>query len=281
MKPFFGTDLTHDKHNEHINDEPFITATISHTLRKDAEENAQEFMRSVKKASPTGLHILHTILFAVAAYCGLFGALGLVGLEEDLTMDTALLFLGIAAVCGGFAYLLHRRSVSKLNTAFDSEEMEALTEKMQQNSMGIARELNLPDSTLSADVFYFAYKSKKDGKEEESRWTQRAPYSNFEVQLYTRDGNLCITDMESVFSIPLSCLKKIRKVDKRIVFTNWNKEEPFNKGSFKPYKIREEKAGYSCPCYYILDVEYQGEPYGIYFPCYELDTFRQATGLTG
>jgi hypothetical protein len=86
--------------------------------------------------------------------------------------------------------------------------------------------------------------------------------------------------MESVFSIPLSCLKEIRKVDKRIVFTNWNKEEPFNKGSFKPYKIREEKAGYSCPCYYILDVEYQGELYGIYFPCYELDTFRQATGIT-
>ena len=280
MKPFFGTDLTHDKHNEHINGEPFITATISHTLRKDSEDNAAELINSVKKASRGGLQLLHLLFYIVALYTGAFGAVGLLGLRKDASIETSLIFLGIAAVCGGFAYLLHRKHNEKLEKTFDSEEMEALASRMEQTSRQITQELNIPENTLSAGVFCFSYKSKKDDKMEESRWTQREPYLNLIIHLYTQDGYLLMTDMESVFSVPLSCLKGIRKVDKHIVFTNWNKEEPFNKGSFKPYKIKEAKYGYSCPCYYILDVEHQGELYGIYFPCYELDTFRQVTGIT-
>lgn len=61
---------------------------------------------------------------------------------------------------------------------------------------------------------------------------------------------------------------------------NWNKDDSFKADTYKRFKIETTKYGkiYVKP-YYILELEYMDETWGIYFPNYELPAFECITGL--
>ena len=62
--------------------------------------------------------------------------------------------------------------------------------------------------------------------------------------------------------------------------SEWHKEEPYDKGIYKPYHMSIDKFGcLNCNSYYILEVVHNTETYGIYIPCYELPVFEELPGL--
>lgn len=61
---------------------------------------------------------------------------------------------------------------------------------------------------------------------------------------------------------------------------SWNKDEAYNKGVYKQYKLVEDNLGrVSGKNYQILELNSGGERWGIYFPRYELPVFEEITGL--
>ena len=89
-----------------------------------------------------------------------------------------------------------------------------------------------------------------------------------------------MANVESVYAFKRSELKTIKTVNKRISIPTWNKEEEPTAGAFKQYKLAVNNIGniFFKP-YHILEVEHNGETFGIYFPPYELATFEKLTGL--
>ena len=76
-------------------------------------------------------------------------------------------------------------------------------------------------------------------------------------------------------------MKNIQIVKKHIRVAGWNKETPPNKGIYKQYKLTVDQ--YGCvhsKTYGILELERNGQSYGLYIPCYELPRIEKLTGLT-
>ena len=103
-------------------------------------------------------------------------------------------------------------------------------------------------------------------------------YINFDMLVFREGEMLCLADDRSVIGIPLSDITGIYKINKRVNFSGWNKEDDFNTGAYKPYKITQNNYGilYIKP-YYSLRFTGYGEVYEILFPAYELDTFVRLT----
>jgi len=109
---------------------------------------------------------------------------------------------------------------------------------------------------------------------------QIAPYDNPIFHVFADSENLYFANLEGKYAFPLSSIKAINTVKETIRILEWNKDEQYNKGIYKEYKLREDD--YGCihsKCYHVMEIEHNGELWGIYFPCYELPTFEQLTGL--
>lgn len=66
--------------------------------------------------------------------------------------------------------------------------------------------------------------------------------------------------------------------DKNALFF-WNKDVPHNQGEYRQYKIKEDEMGnYRCRAYFILEIEKDGESYGMYVPEYEEETLKRIVG---
>ena len=109
---------------------------------------------------------------------------------------------------------------------------------------------------------------------------QTIVYYNVDIKAYATEEGLHLADLEHVYTFKPSELVGIKTVHKRIVIPLWNKEEGVNEGTYKPYKITPLNTGdFSFKNHHILEIEREGERYGVYFPCYELDIFERLTGL--
>ena len=75
-------------------------------------------------------------------------------------------------------------------------------------------------------------------------------------------------------------IKAIKSIKKTIRIMEWNKDEEFNKGLYKQYKLSEDNYGcIICKSYHILEFEHNNDLWGIYIPCYELPVIEDITGL--
>lgn len=94
--------------------------------------------------------------------------------------------------------------------------------------------------------------------------------------------NGCDTELlvQKTSDLLSSSLRAIRTVKKRIIFTGWNKDDRPESKRYKPYKMGTNQYGcVICRWYHILELELDGEIYGVYFPPYERPAFEAATGL--
>ena len=70
-------------------------------------------------------------------------------------------------------------------------------------------------------------------------------------------------------------------VNEKIAVPDWNKDTPPTKGEFKQFELTVDNLNrIIVPGYHILELDCNGEKWGIYFPCYELPTFESITGLS-
>ncbi len=174
---------------------------------------------------------------------------------------------------------LHFFEKKKVKTVVESEELEILENHSKGLHFEIMESLKVPQDAPQVDFFAHPYKLSRNGKKKNAGGM--SAYVNLYLYAYREEDRLCIADMGTVYAVPLAGLKGIVKIEKTATFSSWNKEEPYNKGAYKKYKITVNNYGtlFVKP-YYSLQFIADGEEFELLFPPYELETLEKLTGLT-
>ncbi len=282
MKPMFCIDITLDKKNEQINGTEFTTAKVSEKL-SESFENTENDVKNIENETklPLWMRIVKTAsgFLGLILFCGIIRGTSDIGISRAYGNAPYLFWIcGICLLCWLILTLLAK---SREKEVLETDETNETLETLERDIQSIYDELGVPADADSVDVLMFRYKIKKGIPVAYAVNMMPTPYLNFEFKLYRTEDRLCFADLDSVVSLDISKLKAIRRVNKRISVISWNKEEEPTKGIYKPYKMTVNNMGcvFFKP-YYILEMENNGELWGIYFPPYELSVFEKLTGLT-
>ena len=278
MKPFFGIDITTNKNNEIFNGTEFLVAKPSYALEQARDRSSGKAEETLEKSKlPRALRILQTIcgslgiIIVVGILRGLFGNDG-VSLSEGYQNVPWLYWLGgiCLAVWGVLIIMSKRKESSVLGT---DEAAHTLTQ-LDDVCKSIYAELAVPKYAPEVDILTFFYKVKNGEIKVREKGMQLAPYLNPVFRVYADEENLYLANLDGKFAFPRSSIVTVRTIDKRICTSSWNKDEAYNKGYYKTFKLNTDNYGriHSKP-YYILEVQHQGESWGIYIPCYEYPVF--------
>ncbi len=284
MKPFLGVDLTTDKKNEQVNGNEFLVAKPSNMLVQSFERSSENAEETIEKSKlPLPVRIIQWI-------CGASGAVVAVGIirsllkSDDISLQQAyqnapglFWFAGIALLVW---VVLKFISTRKAKSVLETDESAQTFDNLESTCDAIFAELSVPKDSKDADILSFFYKVKDGEIKMTQKGMQMVHCINTVYKVFADSENLYIANIEGKYAFPLSSLKGIRTVKKHFSMPEWNKEERFNKGVYKQYKLTTDDYGHIHSKYYhIIEVDYNGELSGIYIPCYELPVFEELTGL--
>lgn len=278
MKPFLGIDLTTNKENEQLNGDEFLIARTSAALTQSLENASEKAEMVVEKANlPLALRVVRWI-------CGIAALILVAGILKSKVsfaegyQNAPWLFwaAGICAVIWGVLTLVSKR---KENTVLTEEVTTQMLSHVEAAD-AVFTELAVPTDAKEVDVLSFLYKMKDGDIKVCEKPMQMFQYLNPVFRAYTDAENLYLADVEGKYAFPLSDLVSLKTVEKHIRLSNWNKDEDFKSDAYKPYKLTTDSYGsIHCKCYHILEVDRQGQRYGIYIPSYELPVFEELTSL--
>lgn len=281
MKPFLCIDLTENKKNDQFNGVDFLTARPSLATAQSLERTSEQADKTIESAKlPTPLRIVQSV-------CGFSGAMVALGilrstsgtpLEQGYENAPWLFWAGgaLLAIWG----ILKLASIKKSKSVLETDESAHTMSNLDSMCDAVYTELGVPPVAREADILFFFYKMK-DGKiKVTERGMQLTQYFNPIFKVYADSQNLYLVNLDGKYTFPLSSLVAIHTVKKRIGVAEWNKVEQYNKGIYKQFKLTMNNYGcVFCNRYHIIEVNYNGESYGIYIPNYELPVFEKLTGL--
>jgi len=282
MKPFAAIDLTADKKNETVNGLEFCCAKPSEALTRSFETSSEQVDETLNRAK------LPLLLRIIKSLCGGLGLIVFISLLKGLgdveTLDEAYHNAGwLFWLCGGcllawgiLKFISRKREKSVLETE-DSEQSIA---RMNGLCEAIFSELSVPASAREADILTFYYKDKNGKLKHVTKGSGVFNYLNLVYRVYADEENLYIVNLDGKYAFPKASLKAIRTKKENAILASWNKDAPFNEGFYKQFKLQENQyGGIIIKTHHILELERNGETWGIYFPSYELPTFEVLTGL--
>lgn len=280
MKPIFAIDITENKKNDVFNGEEFITKTVEADQSVELENKQEDLKQTIDDSKlPLALRIIQGV-------CGFVGVMVLVGVLKAMfsigfaqAYQNAPELITVGAACLGVFIILTIISKQKEKNVLAEQDAETQVQEIQDDIQEIYDSLDVPRNAETVDVLVFKYKIE-DGipKAITGTWDV-SPYTNFDVRLFRDDDKICIADLENVYSFNLSDITAIKSFPKRIVTFNWNKDVPPTDKQYKQYKLTVDNYQRLHVPYNILEINYNGEIYGIYFPSYELPAFERITGL--
>ena len=284
MKPFLGIDLTKNKKNEQMNGEEFIVAKPASSLTQSLESSSENVEETIERSKlPLHIRIGHWICGVVGVFIAI-GILKSLGGEDGVTLSEAyqnaswLFWLGGACLVAWA--LLKLISMRKEKNVLGTEESTRVFNNLDKTCEAILSDLKVPKDSKEIDILSFFYKVKGDNIKVCEKALQIAPYHNPIFHIFVDSENLYLANLEQKYAIPLSTIKAIQSIKKTILITEWNKDEEFNEGIYKQYKLSEDKYGcIICKSYHILEFEHDNNLWGIYIPCYELPIIEELTGL--
>ena len=274
MKNLFTVDV--DSNEEYGEYSSFILRKVDAELSQRQNESFEELDEHQKKASlPFWLSIIKFI--CMLAFMIILVAMVKSLDEVGLDVFTRIPWLTAVGAIGGItALVLHIVERQKQKTVAESDDFKEDIAEAEKIIAESREALGIPSDAVNTDVFLYPCKTKK-GKINNAN--SEFEFMNMELKLFLEDGYLCFADADCVIGIPVCDITEIVSVDGRRSFFGWNKEEAFNKGEYKKYKITQNNFGtnFSKNCY-ALRLVTDGNEYEIIFPPYELDTFTRMTG---
>lgn len=275
MKPFLGINLTLNKKNEQFNGDEFLVQKPSVALSESLEVSTDKAEKTIEKSKlPLPLRIIQFI-------CGIAALLIASGiLKADVSLaegyHNAPGLFWAAGICAVLWLILWLCGNHKAKNILETDESTQTFSHLDVIANAVYTELAVPDDAKEIDILSFFYKIK-DGKiKVQEKGMQVFQYFNPEFKIFTDEENLYLANLEGKYAFPLSSIAKIHTVKKHIRIARWNKDEKYNKGIYKQFKLTTDNYGcIHCKQYYILEITHQGDSYGIYIPCYELATLEE------
>lgn len=126
--------------------------------------------------------------------------------------------------------------------------------------------LGVPPDYATVDVMAYYYKPAKGKLDGE--------YLNEDMKLFSKDDELCLADIDSVYSFPIKDFVRYYLGSEKLPLAIWNKEENYDEGEYLQYGIKTKYTDMACLCY-SLQFVCASEVYEIIFPEYELEHFQK------
>lgn len=272
MKNVFGYPYVKDGES-HCDGERFITARVDADFKRELNDAADDVLEMQEKSEIpgwakllSGICLLGFMIVAV----GIIRNIGEVSFSQMFQNAPALFIVG--GVCAvGWVVLKIVESV-KFKKVSASGVIDRVADSMEQLDKRSEELLGVPENHGKVDVLSFRY-TEKNGKvkiKEDIFYK----FSNDEMKLYRDKDNLCLADIECVYSIPIADIKGYVLKKKKAEMDEWNKDVPFNKGRYKQYKIATNDYGTIFCKYYALQFADVFGEYELFFPVYELEAFK-------
>jgi hypothetical protein len=284
MKPFLGIDLTQNKKNEKLNNEAFLVDQPSPAMVRSLELSSKIVEETMKRSKLSPLLQIVQRIFGLIGALIAFSILRAVGGSDGISMSQAYQnaswLFWIGGICLLIWGILKIISIQKERNVQGIEERTRVLSNFEGTCNAIYSMMAVPADAKEVDVLSFFYKVKDGKVKVDEKLLQLAPYFNPVFKVFIDGENLYLANLEGKYEVPLSSLVSIHTVKKHIQMVGWNKDELFNTGKYKQYKLTADQYGrIHCRCYYILEMNCNGESWGIYIPCYELPIFEALTGL--
>ena len=251
----------------------FITNRADAALKKEIDDAFGKVLETGSKARlPGWLQTLKLICYVGAAIVviSLLRNLGDLTLAEMYGNAPAIFYGG--GVCLALWVVLFCIEKLKYKKVDDSGEIDKALESMEALNFRSEEQLGIPHDHKKVDVLSFRY-TEKNGKvkiKEELFYK----HVNNEMKLFRNGDDLCLADIDSVYSFPISDIKKYVLKKKKANMDEWNKDVPFNKGEYKQYKITSNDYGTIFCRYYAMQISDVFGEYELFFPEYELAQFK-------
>ncbi|MDE7296231.1 MAG: tetraspanin family protein [Clostridia bacterium] len=246
--------------------------------KKASDDEAERFMTHA--ALPKVLQWIVLIVFTAGL---ILLAVGLNVLTDEEFVGDATRPIVLTAVGGGLfavgliffgiSAIKKKRVMGSPAFAYYESEREKLMREMKEA-------LSIPIDAAECDLFACQYKTVR-GKQR-----RRPYYKNSYVAckvLAWREGDaFCVFDGDAVYKFPFENFVEVERITKGICFYGWNKQEKFNKGKYKPYKIRynANNSMYTVKNSFRVRLFRESEEYELLVPAYENETLEKLTGKT-
>ncbi len=255
MKNLFGFQIQEGQEEGVLDGMPFQSAKVSMQQEQLLEKAAEEIEDLEKKATlhPV-LQFIMQIGFYIGGLCFLFFLVDIWKLSFQQALEDKWFVLMAAVILGGASLVLLLKQRKKSQEAMKTAEETLMMERAQRLDCASRQELGIPENAADMDIIRVVYQIKKDRE-------KILENENLRIYAYCQDNSLCFADNTQVFKIPLSSIQKVVWVKKRLLLPEWNKEEPYNSKTYKPYHIRKNDAEqYTIRGYYSLRIsETRGE----------------------
>lgn len=264
MKNVFG----YQGDSSECDGERFVTARLDKSLSRAVDEAYAKADKAQENATlpfwANAVAWLFFIVFAIVAVVVLRAASELGFAEAFVKLPLWLPIVGAA----GFVVWLVLKLIEYRNGKKDEEtgDYDRALESLANIKQAAEDMLGVPQDYATVDVMAYYYKPAKGKLDGE--------YLNEDMKLFSKDDELCLADIDSVYSFPIKDFVRYYLGSEKLPLAIWNKEENYDEGEYLQYGIKTKYTDMACLCYSLQFVS-GSEVYEIIFPEYELEHFQK------
>ena len=281
MKPFYGIDRTENRKNTFREGDCFIAASTSRAVSSAMEraaEGAAVQLRKSKLPFPLG---------GIRTVCGWAAALLLFSIIRALRSVTLLegyenapFLFWLTGICGAVWLVLTIIGAVIRKNVQATEDFTVAVKRMEDQVDVAFRELGVPGDAKDVDVIAISHRWKNGKLKPVAYGLETSERTTEPFKVFLREDRLCFATPEHRYEFRLSELQVLRSVKKHIYSKGWNKEEDYDEGFYKPYKLTVDNYGrIHMRSYGLLELEHEGIRWAIWLPPYELNYICALTGL--
>lgn len=277
MKNIFGV----KKDSEVLDGQNYIIRRCSEEIIKEKEKYLNEFNTHKKNAYlPKWLNIIKNIcLFSfLFIFICILGAIDEVSIQDAYNNAPFLFYIcGITFIIFIILFIINKVKEKKV---LNSDEFIDFKSKSDFFLTKVLNDLSIPINSNEVDIFSYVYDLNKKEKEKNAYSLQMSKYFNMSMYIFKENDALCLATVNEVLSIPLNHIKEVYKINKKINAYGWNKEEPYNKGKYKEYKITANQYNVLFyKYYYSIRINDGTTDYEIIVPPYDYEYFDNIINL--
>ena len=274
MKNLFSINKTDNPDATGFDGNPYLSKTVSEEVdaklkgafsiveeQTAPREQTEEEKALSKKANRYWLVCFGCLAGAIALFfadakAGIYGSLSFLHAIDLALLVTSLVF-------NFKAKRINRRINESQGESLKVDFSEA-SQRLEAAAAEAARELGVPATALTVDVFPYHYKMKGDTV---LRVGKEGKFDNLAVSVFVEDEKLCLATARELFAVPLAQVKGFREYDQDFEIDIWLKPEEHDSDRYKEFGIRKSGfLGRKGHGYFGLRI---GGDFEVLIPCYD------------
>ena len=280
MKNLFSINKTENPDAMDFDVTPYHAATVSEEVRAKLKgafsiveeqttprELTEEEKALRKRSNRYWLICLGCLLGAVALFvadtkAGIYGSMPFLHVIDFVLLAASIVFNVKAKRAG--------RKVTEAQGDSLKMDFSEASRKLEEAAAEAAKELGVPATALTVDVFPYHYKMKGDTL---LRVGKEGKFDNLAVSVFVKDAKLCFATAQELFAVPLAEVKGFREYDEDFELDMWLKPEDPDSDKYKSFGIR--KSGFfSHKGHGYFGLRIGEDAYEVLIPCYDFEAVK-------